>query len=170
MITILNWFKTHKLNCLGLASTITLLFVVFVHPRVVTKTETVVKTVTVEKQVVKYIDRIVYVARVRTVVITKPDGTKIVEKDTTQSETQTKSKSQTNEKQQSTETRITQSTPALSRYHVGVFGVISPFTVTGFTPAAQVYAGARIGDLPLFLDLDVLPQKQEFGLGVSYEF
>lgn len=166
----LTWFKNNKLTSFSLLSTFTLLFVVFIHPRVVTKTETVIKTITVEKKVVQYVDRVKFVNRVRTITITKKDGTKIVEQDKTQSETQSETQRETLEKRQSDTKSVTQIVASKSRYHVAVLGVFSPFSVTGFTPAAQVTVGARLGDLPFFVDLDMLPQKQEFGLGLSYEF
>ena len=135
--------------------------------------QTVEKVVTVEKEVVKWKDRVVTKWRDRKVVVTKPDGTKVETTEVSRGEERGVEQSVEQSRDVAVVRReevATAPVPAQPhRYRVGAAWA------TG--DRVLLSTGARIGDLPMTLDVhvgipykDVRVERAHVGLGLSVEF
>lgn len=115
------------------------------------------RIVEVEKVVVKYVDRVV------TKTVTKPDGTiiQINKEERSRSKEEVKSK----EKEETEISRVSVSKPALSRYSLSVHTSQLSYPTT-------ILVGARIGDLPVFVEGGVLTftKNPTLSFGLRLEF
>lgn len=100
-----------------------------------------------------YKDRIVY----REKITTKPDGTRIEEKETSQTETREKEKT----KEKKEEKVVVEKHPK-PRFNLGV-------TYDILNQQYNASAGVRVADLPLFLQVSLHGPRWGLGLGLSVE-
>lgn len=135
-----------------------------------TETITVYQDRVVVKEVEKIVEKVVYKDRVKTQVVTKPDGTRIETKEETKVSTASTDKVveeiKTNERTEIKSDRR-QSSGDLSRYSLSI---LYPIHSLNFQRDFYMAVGARLGNLPIFVEAIGQPLRQQLGIGVRYEF
>lgn len=124
----------------------------------------------INHDVIRYVDRIVYKDQIKTVIVTKPDGTKIESHTDTKVSSQTADKTIEETKTHEQSTSTTNSTVASdirSRYFIGGY---YPIGTPDFQRSFYLSVGARLGNLPFFIEAVGQPFQQTLGLGVRCEF